>query len=167
MPKAKMHHGKHPVKPLYGSLAYDHQKGDMLEWLSEDKFQEWLIAEEHQKAIKLIVSHTAELDSPNWRAHHVFRCSCEPSGGKTDQENKHNRDWKIPSKKTSCKCQLIVKQYPNTETILGKYEGEHDHMLGNNNLEFLRLSNKVWNLVMDMVDMGMGSQAIVSESFNC
>ena len=169
MPKGKMHPGNHPVKPRYGSLTYDHQKGDMLEWPNEDMFQAWLVAEEQDKTIKLIMSYIAELDSPNWQVCHMFRCSCELSSGKTKWENKSDCDQKIPSKKTGCKCQLIVKQYLGTETMLGKYQGEHDHPLGNNNLWFLRLSTEVRNPVMDMVDVGMGCQAIVSnkELFIC
>lgn len=83
MPKGKMHPGNHPVKPRYGSLTYDHQKGDMLEWPNEDMFQAWLVAEEQDKTIKLIMSYIAELDSPNWQVCHMFRCSCELSSGKT------------------------------------------------------------------------------------
>jgi hypothetical protein len=134
VPDVKMCRGKHPPKLPYGSLTYNCQKGDMLEWLNEDGFQEWLTTEEQQKMIKLIVCCTAESDSPNWWAHHVFRCSCELSGGRTNCKNKRDWDQKIPSKKTSCKCQLIIKQYPNMETMLSKYEGEHDHPLGNDNL---------------------------------
>ena len=163
MPKGKMRPGNCPAKPRYGSLTYDRQKGDMkLEWPNEDEFQAWLVAEEQEKTIKLIVSRTAESDSPNWRACRMFRCSRELSGGKTNRENKYDWDRKIPSKKTGCKCQLIVKQYPGTETMLGKYQGEHDHPLGDDNLRFLRLSTEVRNFVMDMVDAGMGCQAIVS-----
>jgi hypothetical protein len=163
VPKANMRCGKCPVKPPYGSLTYDREKGEMLEWPNEDEFLAWLAAEEQGKAIQLIVSRTEESDSPNWRARCEFRCSRELSGGKTDREKKLNFDRKIPSKKTGCKCRLIIKQYPNTEVILGKYMGEHDHLLGGDNLRFLRLSHKVRNLVMDMVCTGMGCQAIVSK----
>jgi hypothetical protein len=163
VPEANMQCGKHPAKLCYGSITYDCQKGDMQEWPNENKFLEWLAAEEQGKAIKLIVSRTEQSDSPNWWACCKFRCSCEFSGRTTNQDNIHDWDRKIPSKKTGCKCKLIIKQYPNTKAILGKYEGEHDHPLGDNNLQFLRLSHKVRNLVMDMVHTGMGCQAIVSE----
>jgi hypothetical protein len=36
--------------------------------------------------------------------------------------------------KTGCQCCLIVKMYPQTETILGKYDGQHNHLLGDENL---------------------------------
>ena len=155
---------KRPVrKPAYGSITYDREKGNMpLEWPNEDEFRAWLAAEQKEKGIKLIVSRTEESKSPNWRARRVFRCSREFSGGKPNQEKKPRPNLKIPSKKTGCRCQLIIKQYPDTETILGKYEGGHDHPLGDDNLRFLRLTNKARNLVKDMVLTGMGTQAMVS-----
>ena len=162
VPEVNVGNGRRPAKPRYGSLTYDRQKGDMMEWPNEDKFLAWLSAEEQQKAIKLIVSRTEESDSPNWQARREFRCSREPSGGKTNQVKKHDWDRKIPSKKSGCKSRLIIKKYPNTEVILSKYEGEHDHPIGNDNLRFLRLSSKTRNLVMDLVHTGMGCQAIVS-----
>ena len=149
VPKGKMCPSNCPMKLCYRSLTYNHQKGDMkLEWPNEDEFQAWLIAEEQEKMIKLIVSRTAESDSPNWWVCCMFRCSCELSGGKTNRENKYDWDRKIPSKKTGCKCQLIIKQYLGTETMLGKYQGEHNHPLGDDNLRFLRLSTEVRNFVM-------------------
>ena len=105
-----------------------------MEWPNEDEFLAWLSAKEQQKAIKLIVSHTEESDSPNWWVRREFRCSREPSGGKTNQVKKYDWDWKIPLKKSGCKCHLIIKMYPNMEAILGKYEGKHDHPIGNDNL---------------------------------
>ena len=150
-------------KPVYGSITYDREKGNMpLEWPNEDGFRIWLAAEEQDKVIHLILSHTEASDSPNWRARRMFRCSREFSGGKPHREKKHQHDRKIPSMKTGCRCKLIVKQYPGTEIILGKYEGAHDHPLGDDNLRFLRLSNKVRNLVKGMILTGMGSQAMVS-----
>jgi hypothetical protein len=123
--QAKMCCGKRATTDApYGSITYDREKGRMpLEWENEDKFLVWLAAEEHVQTIKLIVSVTEESDSPNWRAQRTYRCSREFSGGKQDQENKHEWDWKIPSMKTGCQCRLIIKKYPQTETILGKYDG--------------------------------------------
>ncbi len=32
-----------------------------------------------------------------------------------------------------CQCCLAIKLYPHMETVLGKYEGQHNHMLGDDN----------------------------------
>jgi hypothetical protein len=61
-----------------------------------------------------------------------------------------------------CHFQLTIKQYPHTETILRKYEGQHDHVLGDDNLQFLRLSDGIRVHMMEMIHMGMDSKAIVS-----
>ena len=100
--------------------------------------------------IKLIISVTEQPDSPNWWAQCTYRCSQEFSGGKLDQENMHQWDWKIPSMKMGWQCHLIIKQYPQTKTILRKYDDWHDHPLGNENLQFLRLSYCIRSLVMDV-----------------
>jgi hypothetical protein len=92
----------------------------------------------------------------------MFRCLHEFTGGKTDYQNKYHQDWKIPSKKTGCRCHLTIKHYLQTDAILGKYEEEHDHPVGDDNLQFLRLSGKIRNLVMDMVYIGIDSKVIVS-----
>jgi len=150
--------------PPYGSITYDCKKGEMpLEWSNKDKFLVWLAAKEHKKTIKFIVSVTEELDSPNWWARCMFRCLWEFSGRKPEHENVHQWDWKIPSMKTGCQCCLVVKWYLHTKTILRKYEGQHDHTLGNKNLCFLRLLDSIWNLVMDMICKGTDPKVIVSK----
>ncbi len=161
---AKLRRSKCPVtKPPYGSIMYDHEKGEMsLDWANEDEFLVWLAAKEHKNTIKFILSHTEESGSPNWQAQRKYRCSHEFSGRKTDHENIHQWDRKIPSMKTGCQCHLIIKLYLDTKTILGKYEAQHNHALGNDNLRFLRLSDSIRKLVMEMIFTGMGSQAIVS-----
>src|SRR6266702_3491464 len=159
-------HGKCPaMTPSYRSITYDRQKGEMpLKWVNEDAFLAWLAAEECENAIKLIVSRTEDSDSPNWRARRVYRCLWEFSGGKQDCEDTNQSNRKITAMKTGCQCRVTIKMYPHTETILGKYEGNHNHALGDDNLRFLRLTERNKIFVMDMVCMGMDSKAIVSDS---
>lgn len=125
------------TKSPYGSMAYDREKGTMpLEWENEDEFLGWLAAEEHENTFQLIVSRTEASDSPNWQVQRVHRCSREFSGGKhkKKQEGTKPSNRKISTKKTGCRFRLTIKHYPDTETIRGKYEGQHDHALGDDNL---------------------------------
>jgi hypothetical protein len=69
----------------------------------------------------------------------------------------------IPSKKTGWQCCLMIKHYLHTDTILGKYEDEHDHAIGDENLRFTRLLDTTKALVMDMVCTGIDSKAIVHD----
>jgi hypothetical protein len=148
-----------------GSMTYDREKGGMtLEWANEEEFQAWLAADESEKAIELVVSHINQSDSPIWREWRELRCSHEFTGGKSDYQSKHQWERKIPSKKTGCRCRLVIKQYPHTEILLGRYADQHDHPLGDANLRFMRLSGKIRNFVMDMVYMGIEAKAIVSHN---
>jgi hypothetical protein len=149
--------------PRKGSLAYDREKAGMTyKWENTEEFLVWLATEQSAKSIELVVSQIEHSNSPEWRERRVLRCSREFMGGKTDYQNKYQRDRKIPSKKTGCRCHLTIKRYPQTDAILGKYQEEHDHPLGDDNLRFLRLSGKIRNLVMDMVYIGVDSKVIVS-----
>lgn len=154
------------TKPKMGSFAYDREKGGMtLQWENKDAFLAWVASEESNKTIELVVSQTLRsTDSPDWRERSVLRCSRGLTGGKSDYQKRHEWERKIPSKKTDCQCNLTIKRYPNTEVILGKYHDEHNHPLGDDNLRFLRLSDKIRNLVMDMVHIGIESKIIVSHA---
>ena len=132
MSEAHVRHGNCAVtKSPYGSIVYDCEKGTMpLEWENEDAFLVWLAAEEHKNVIQLVVSRTEHSDSPNWWAQHVYRCSQEFSGGIRVKRDQVQSNQKISTKKTGCWYRLTIKMYPHTETILGKYEGQHDDMPG-------------------------------------
>ena len=144
-------------------MTYDREKGGMtLEWANGGEFLAWLAAEESEKTIELVVSKIEQSDLPNWHKTCMLHCSCEFMGRKLVYQKKHQWDRKIPSKKTGCPCCLMIKEYHETELILGKYEDMHNHMLGDDNLQFTRLSGKIRNLVMDMVYIGIESKAIVS-----
>ena len=105
-----------------------------MEWANEEEFLAWLAAEESEKTIGLIVSQIERSNSPLWWEWRVLWCSREFTGGKRDYQNGNQWERKIPSKKTGCQCCVTVKQYPQTEVMLGKYDGQHDHPLGDDNL---------------------------------
>ena len=144
-------------------MAYDCKEGRMtLEWAYEAEFLAWLVAEESEKTIELSVSKTLQSDSSDWWEQHVLWCSHEFMGGKYNYQNKNQWERKIPLKKTSCQCHLTIKWYLQMEAMLGKYEDQHDHPLSDDNLQFIRLSGKIRNLVMDMVYIGIDSKIVVS-----
>ena len=151
--------------PRKGSLAYDREKAGMTyKWDNHEAFLVWLAAEQLAKSIELVISQVEYSDLLEWQEWCMLWCSREFTGRKTNYENKHQREQKISSKKTGCQCYLMIKRYPHTDVILSKYHKEHDHLLGDDNLRFLRLSSKIRNLVMDMVYIGIDSKAIVSHS---
>ena len=151
----------------YGSIMSDQKRGMTLEWADEGEFAEWLATEELEKGIELIVSNVTYSKSPLWREQRILKCSREWMGGRPTQDQSGSgatkeRDRKIPSKKTGCRCRLTIKLYQHTETILGKYEREHDHPLGSENLRFTWLTDRTREMVMEMVHTGIDSKTIVS-----
>jgi hypothetical protein len=137
----------------------------LLKWPNEEEFLAWRAAQESENAIKLIVSKVMNSDSPNWQARRVLKCSREWTGGQLAHCNSVEGNRKIPSKKTGCRCHLTIKLYHHTKAILGKYENEHDHPLGDDNLRFIRLSDKTKDVVMEMVHAGIDGKVIVSNGY--
>ena len=152
--------------PKHGSITYDHEKGGMeWEWADYDAFLDWLATKETMNSIEFIVSQVECSDMPIWQERRVYRCAQEYSGGKITWEKITKQGRTIPSKKTGCQCHLTIKCYPHTDTILRKYEDQHNHAIGDDNLQFTRLSDATKALVMDMVHTGIDSKAIVCGNY--
>jgi len=149
-----------------GSITYDRTKGGMTcEWDNNTTFLAWHAMEERKKGIELIASELKHSSSLIWQERRVFRCLREHSGGKWDYECTTQSDRKVKSKKTGCQCCLIIKKYPHTEKILGKYNEEHDHMIGDPNLQFTKLSAETKKLVMNMVHLGIDANIIIRGNY--
>ena len=103
----------------------------------------------------------------------ALTCACEWTGGwpvqnklKTERKDAKIQERKILSKKTGCRCRLMIKFHQHTDTILGRYVDMHDHPLGDKNLRFTRLTDRTRDLVMEMVCQGIESKAIVSNNLS-
>jgi hypothetical protein len=154
----------HTEAPEPGSITYDCEKGGMKrEWADYDTFLDWLATEEAANSVEFILSQVERSDLPIWQERRVYRCAREYSGGKLNREKITERERTIPSKKTGCRCCLMIKHYLHTDKILGKYEDRHDHAIGDENLRFTRLSDTTKALVMDMVCTRIDSKAIVRD----
>jgi hypothetical protein len=71
------------------------------------------------------------------------------TGGKSKYAPKLHQQRKIASKRTSCPCRLVVKTYPGTTTILGRYENEHSHPIGSQNLIYTHIPAAVLHQIED------------------
>ena len=94
-------------------------------------------------------------------AHVQYRCTREFTGGKKDRQNITRLERAIPLKKTGCRCTLTIKMYPHTDKILGKYNEEHDHTIGDDNLRFTRLSDTTKELIMELACAGVHAKAMM------
>ncbi|KAH9018239.1 hypothetical protein EDB84DRAFT_1442513 [Lactarius hengduanensis] len=147
-PGTKKHLSEDPtVTHRCGSIMSNQEKGMTMEWANEEEFLAWRAAKESDKTIELIVN-----------AHTNGRVASRPRRIPAEGARK------IPRKKLAAWCQLTIKLYPHTETILGKYESEHDHPLGDENLRFTRLSHKTKDLVMELVHIGVDTKAVIVEN---
>jgi hypothetical protein len=60
-----------------------------------------------------------------------------------------------------CDCRLTVKTYPGTETILGMYQPEHCHPIGNENTCFTCLPDKTHAEIERLLRLGVEPKAVV------
>ncbi|KAJ7107299.1 hypothetical protein C8R43DRAFT_905769, partial [Mycena crocata] len=136
----RVHADPTPPKPATGSFEYDLASGDYLEqWENWSEFQKWQAEEERKNCIEICLVNTYSR-LPAYERKCRFVCSRSGTGGIKEYVKKHPTwQYKLPSKRTDCKCSLTVKQYPGIPTVLGAYSKSHNHALGNTNLPFTRI----------------------------
>ena len=121
-----------------GSFNFDREKGDFShEWASLAEFDRWRQEEEHVYSIEFIASST-QARGKHWSRCQLFVCGRKRSGGYVKQHP--GRENKIGTRKSGCCCEILIKQYPHTSTILGRYVAEHNHEVGFANIAYLCLS---------------------------
>ena len=124
-----------------GSFYYDQVRGGYpMEWAGPAEFEAWRREEELAYSIELIASKTVH-GGGLWTLKRVYVCSRQLSGGRSKYQKKHpDQHRKIQNKKTGCRCSIIIKFYPHTTAILGRYASEHDHEIGLANIAYTRMS---------------------------
>ena len=144
-----------------GSYNYDREHGYPLEWSDFAAFNAWRREEELQDSIELIAS-TVKRGGPLWTEKRLYVCSRQPSGGRREVEKK-NPDWrrKIGSKKTGCRCRVVIKLYPHTDAILGNYTNTHDHEVGSENIAYMRMSHAAREQIKSMLVQKVDHKEIV------
>jgi hypothetical protein len=145
-----------------GSFNYDRDSGQYpLEWANITEFDAWRRTEELANSIELIGSTVAH-GGPLWSKRRFYVCSRQLSGGKSKYQKKHpERFTKIGSKKTGCDCKVVIKHYPHTPIILGRYEDEHNHEVGLANIAYMRMSQAARVQIRNMLEMKIDPKEIV------
>ncbi|KAI0040579.1 hypothetical protein FA95DRAFT_1502627 [Auriscalpium vulgare] len=117
-----------------------------------DEFDQWRQDEERAQVIELRKVKTQQGDGTLWLEKVTFICSRQGTGGKSRYVKKFpDRERKQDSKRTGCSCTLIIKTYPHTGVICGRYQREHNHPVGAKNLTFTHLSNHARVTIADML----------------
>jgi len=124
------------------SFYYDRVRGGYpMEWSGPAEFEAWRQEEELAYSIELIASSTVHSGGRAlWTLKRVYVCSHQLSRGRSKYQKKHpDQHRKIESKKTGCRCRIVIKFYPHTTAILGRYKSEHDHEVGLANIAYTRM----------------------------
>ena len=129
-------------------------------WTSPADFERWR-QEQHQiYSIELLLSRTCAGTFYLWKQ--FYKCGHEGTGGKKHYEKKGSgQSWKIGSKQTGCTCQVMVKAYPGTDTLLGKYTDDHDHPIGALNVIYTRVSKNTKGKIREMLQQGIQPRKVV------
>ena len=155
-----------------GSFNHDQELGGFsLEWANLAEFESWRRVEEHASSIELVASSTCT-NGKLWSRSQKFVCGHQRSGGEKAYEKKHpGRERKIPSKKTGCRCQVFIKEYPHTSKVLGRYVADHDHEIGAANIAYTCLSGPTREQIKIMLTQTIDCSEIVSlpkqKQFSC
>lgn len=149
-----------------GSITRDRKRrGPTHEWNSLDEFQTWRTIQELEHGIELRLIRTYSAGSPLWREKRIYVCSRQGTGGKSNYIRKRvDRIRSRPSKRTGCRCRIIVKTYHHVPTVLGWYKAEHDHATGVANLRFTRLPDSTRAYVSSLLRKQMKPKEIVSNT---
>lgn len=143
-----------------GSFNWDQEKGGFShEWASLAEFDTWRWEEERVFSIEFIASTTWP-SGALWSGSQLFVCGRQRSGGYVKQYP--GRERKSGIRKSGCRCQITIKQYPHTSAVLGRYVAEHDHEIGFANLAYLRLSGSARERIKAMLTQKVERREIVS-----
>jgi hypothetical protein len=145
-----------------GSFNYDRERGNfLLEWSDLAAFNAWRREEELRYSIELIPSRVRS-GGTLWTQNRLYVCSRQLSGGRKEYEKK-KPDWnrKIGSKKTGCRCRVIIKLYLHTDTILGHYRNAHDHEVSSANIAYTQMSGVAREQIKSMLVQKVDHKEIV------
>ncbi|KAI0261915.1 hypothetical protein BGY98DRAFT_929289 [Russula aff. rugulosa BPL654] len=144
-----------------GSFINDQERGIYpLQWEDLASFHTWRREEERAHAIELIASSTVS-GGHLWLQKRVYVCARQLSGGPNKYKKKFQRFRKIGTKKTGCRCRIVIKRYHHTPIVLGRYVSTHDHDLGLGNIAYMQLSRAARATAKAMLVQQVDRRAIV------
>jgi hypothetical protein len=86
------------------------------------------------------------------------------TGGKVPYQKKCPDRKAIESKKTGCQCKIVIKCYPHTPIVRGRYEGDHNHEIGLSNIAFIRISSASREQIRKLLEQKVDPREIVCNS---
>ncbi|KAH9173877.1 hypothetical protein EDB89DRAFT_2068386 [Lactarius sanguifluus] len=161
------HQNAEPIDPatlrLCGSITYDRENGYDLEWESIDEFHQWRENEQQAHGIELRLAQTVlSHGSAVYTVSRLYVCACQGTGGDTGYQRKTDRKSRKEHKRldAGCPCQVKIKIYPHTSTILGRYAPDHSHPTGKDNLKHIRIWVPAREHIMVLIRLGLMDKEI-------
>jgi hypothetical protein len=146
-----------------GSFDYDLAHGYVLRWPSFAAMKIWMKPECVDKSIEFVKRGMPQAGPGfGWLEKHIYVCSRQGSGGKSRYRPTKGWTRKIPSKRTGCCCRLTVKTYPGTAEVLGLYNSDHSHKIGDDNLKYTRLDVETRKEIENYLRLGVEPKKVVS-----
>jgi hypothetical protein len=145
-----------------GSFDADSNSNEFnLGWDTIREFDVWFANEQLAKCFDFCLVQTLT-GLPQFEKKLRYICSRHGTGGIKEYTKQFpERERKIPGKHTSCQCALVVKHYPNTHRILGKYSATHNHPLSQENLPFTRIPKATREFIAGHLRDRMSADAVV------
>ena len=144
---------------------YSDKKGKYytLEWPSFAEFNTWCWAEELGNSIELRKS-SIWTGGALWTLRRLFRCGRHDNGSNKSNITNSKRK-QVESKKIGCPCHIVIKVYPHTSTILGRYVKEHNHELRRANIKHTDVSNETREQVKTLLECKVDRWQIMSKPY--
>jgi hypothetical protein len=162
---------QNPVDPVTsrqrGSITWDREHGFDLEWDSPEDFHKWRESEQRAHGVELRVCHTrrpqGSAKSAVFSGSQLFVCARQGTGGIKEYKRKTKRESHQDSKRIDggCPCRVLIKIYPHTRTILGRYTPDHSHPTGKDNLRYVRIRIPTVEQIMGLIRLGLSDREIV------
>ena len=144
-----------------GSFIHDQESGIYpIQWEDLSAFHIWRREEELAHSIELIASSSVS-GGRLWLQKRIYVCARQLSGGPSKYMKKFHRFRKIGTKKTGCRCRIVIKRYHHTPLVFGRYVDKHDHDLGLGNIAYMRLSRAARETARAMLIQQIDRRAIV------
>jgi hypothetical protein len=64
-----------------------------------------------------------------------------------------------------CPCQVRIKLYPHTSTILGRYTPDHSHPTRKDNLKHIRICVPAREQLIELIRLGLMDKEIVRDTY--
>lgn len=147
-----------------GDLERDRDSGTFsFEWANFAAFEEWRTRVERDEILEWTLQHTDKsMGGGRYLLRKTYTCARGKVRGTKPYEKKHpTRKRKVPAKAAGCPAQLIIKTYPNTQTVLGYFDNAHSHPVGDDNARFCRISFETRLRIAEMLRTGVDPDRIV------